>query len=202
MFSYSCADYDHDFFLFHARIQIALLLNMLKSAINVAQWVHHKHNQQRQAASPMPHIRCCGTSLVASCTTCYAAYDYWSMCQTVRYYGPDWLGTRTTRAALRTVRSIGSWRDPTEHLMGASRGPNLVGPERLNCYAIGTTASADPRGIFPPAHDWDGSPFKVIRHSTRRATLPFGGAGLSSGSVRWRTRKRTTAGGPGGVMDT
>jgi hypothetical protein len=29
---------------------------------------------------------------------------------------------------------------------------------------------------FPPAHHWDGSPGKVIRHSTRLATRPFGGA--------------------------
>ncbi len=35
-----------------------------------------------------------------------------------------------------------------------------------------------------------------------RATRPFGGAGLSSSLVRWRTRKRTTAGGPSGAMDT
>jgi hypothetical protein len=34
----------------------------------------------------------------------------------------------TTWAALR---SIGSSRDATEHLMGARRGPDLVGPERL-----------------------------------------------------------------------
>jgi hypothetical protein len=58
---------------------------------------------------------------------------------------------RTTWAALR---SIGSWRDSTEHPMGASRGPDLVGPGRLTCYAIGTTASADPRGIFLPPYDW------------------------------------------------
>jgi hypothetical protein len=52
---------------------------------------------------------------------------------------------RTTWAALR---SIGSWRDSTEHLMGVSHGPDPVGPGRLTCYAIGTTASADSRGIF------------------------------------------------------
>jgi hypothetical protein len=56
--------------------------------------------------------------------------------------------------------------------MGASREPDLVGPGRLSCYAIGTTASADPRGIFLPAQHWDGSPGKVIRHSTQlRAQL-------------------------------
>jgi hypothetical protein len=101
---------------------------------------------------------------------------------------------RTTRAALR---SIGSSRDSTKHLMGARCGPDLVGPGRLTCYAIGTMTSAEPWGIFLPAHHWpgDGSTGKVIRHLTCRATRPFGGAGPSSGSVRWRTRKRTTAGG-------
>ena len=94
----------------------------------------------------------------------------------------------TTWAALR---SIGSWRDSTKGLTGASRGPHLVGPGRLTCYAIGTTASADPRGIFLPAQHWDGSPGKVIRHSTRQAARSFGGAG-----------SRTTAGGPIGAMDT
>jgi hypothetical protein len=114
---------------------------------------------------------------------------YWSMC------GPD--GT-LLRAGLAWV-FIGPYgpcsRNSTEHLMGDSRGPDLVGPGRLTCYAIGTTASAEPRGILLPAHHWDGSPGKIIRHSTRRATRPFGGAGPRSGSVRWRTRKRTTAGG-------
>ncbi len=81
---------------------------------------------------------------------------------------------RTTRAALP---SIGSSRDSTEHLMGASSGPDLVRPGRLTCYAIGTTASADPPGIFLPAHHWDRSPGKVIRHLTRRATRSFWGAG-------------------------
>ncbi len=79
-------------------------------------------------------------------------------------------GTTLTWAALR---SIGSWRDSVKGLTGASCGPDLVGPGRLTCYSIGTTASADPRGIILPAHDWDGSPVKVIRHSTRRATLPW-----------------------------
>jgi hypothetical protein len=91
---------------------------------------------------------------------------------------------RTARAALRSI-GLGSWRDSTKGLTGASCGPDLVGPGRLTCYAIGTTASADPRGIFLSAHHWpgDGSPGKVIRHSTRRATLPIEGAGPSSGSV-------------------
>jgi hypothetical protein len=85
---------------------------------------------------------------------------------------------RTARAALR---STGSSRDSTKGLTGSSCGPDLVGPGRLTCYAIGTTASADPRGIsLPVYHHWDGSPGKVIRHSTRRAMRPFGGAGPST----------------------
>ncbi len=40
------------------------------------------------------------------------------------------------------------------------------------------------------AHHWDGTPGIFIRHSTRRAVRSFGGTGLSSGSVRSRTRKR------------
>jgi hypothetical protein len=64
-------------------------------------------------------------------------------------------------------------------------------------YGIGR-----PSGDFQPAQHWAGSPSKLFRNTTRRAAQPFGGAGLSSGSVRWRTRKRTTAGGPSGAMDT
>jgi hypothetical protein len=145
----------------------------------------------------------------------YAAYDYWSMCsrgQQVRYYGPDWLGTSWDHTA--ALRSIGSWRDSTEHLMGARRGPDQVGPGRLTCYSIGTTASAaDPRGIFyRPILGWP--PEQLIRHSTRRTPRPgpFGGAGQSSEFVRlpcgawvharWRTRKRTISGGPSGAIDT
>jgi hypothetical protein len=93
---------------------------------------------------------------------------------------------RTTRAALR---SIGSSRDTITGLTGASCGPDLVGPGRLTCCDIGTSASADPR-----------SPSKSIRHSARRAKPPLGGAGPSRGSARWRTRKRTTASGPSGAM--
>jgi hypothetical protein len=119
-----------------------------------------------------------------------------------RYATTGRIGLGLHRTTWAVLRSIGSSRDSTEHLTGDSL--DLVGPGRLTCYAIGTTASADPRGIFLPAQHWDGSPGKVIRHSTRRATRPLGGEGLSSGSVRWRTPswKRTTAGGPSGAMDT
>ncbi len=99
----------------------------------------------------------------------------------------------TTRAALR---SIGSSRDSTEHLTGAGRGPDLVGPGRLTRYAmIGTTASADPRGIFLPAHHhWDGFRGKVVRHSTRRATRPFGGAARNPSGERARAAARCAGG--------
>ena len=55
------------------------------------------------------------------------------------------------------------------------------------------------RGIFYPAHIGTGPLSQVIRHSTRRAPQPLGEAGLSSGSVSRRTRRRTEAGGPGGA---
>ncbi len=112
----------------------------------------------------------------------------------------------------------------TEHLTGASRGPDLVGRGRLTCYGIGRLSEL---GDFPPAHHRaeQGHP-----PSTRRAQRPLGGAGLRSGlvrgsrrssgtrpagqrypsgerarSVRGRTRKRTTACGPSGfsgALDT
>jgi hypothetical protein len=106
--------------------------------------------------------------------------------QPVRYYGPEWLCPVGLHGITRaTLCSIGSWRDATEHFAEASRGPDLVGPGRLTCYAIGTTASAsDPRGIF-----YRPILIEVIRHSTRRAPRPFGAAGPSSGSVRRRARK-------------
>ncbi len=118
--------------------------------------------------------------------------------------GPDRRGTswdHTGRAPQHRILE-GLYRAPHGSQPRTGRGPDLVGSGRLTCYAIGTPASADPRGIFLPARHWDGSPGKVIRHSTRRAARPFGGAGLSSGSVRWRTRKRTDAGGPSGAKDT
>ncbi len=55
------------------------------------------------------------------------------------------------------------------------------------------------RGIFYPAHIGTGPLSQVTRHSTRRAPRPLGEAGLSSGSVSRRTRRRTEAGGPGGA---
>jgi hypothetical protein len=140
--------------------------------------------------------------------SCYAAYDYCSMCGPagrLQRAGLAWDFYWTTWAALRSIR-VGSRWDYIEGLTGASRGPDLVGPGRLTFkllrhrdYGIGR-----PSGIFPPAHHWDGYPSKVVRHLTRRATRPFrvGGAGLSSGLLRWRTRKRTDAGGPSGAMDT
>ncbi len=113
--------------------------------------------------------------------------------------GRNGLGLHGT--TLAALRSIGFWRDSINGLTGASCGPDLVGPGRLSGQrhppALGGFSSK-----FPPAHSWDGYPGKVIRHSTRRATRPFGGAGLSRGSVYWRTQKRTTAGGPSGATDT
>ncbi len=63
----------------------------------------------------------------------------------------------------------------------------------------GPAAPAATRGIFYPAHIGTGPLSQVIRHLTRRAPRPLGEAGLSSGSVSPRTRRRTEAGGPGGA---
>jgi hypothetical protein len=114
----------------------------------------------------------------------------------------------TGRIGLGLHRTMG--RAPQHRILeGLYQGTHwsqlLAGPRRTwttdllrhRDYSIGR-----PSGDFPPAHHWDGSPGKVIRHSTSRATRPFGGAGLSSGSVRWRIRKRSDAGGPSGAMDT
>ncbi len=132
---------------------------------------------------------------------CFAAYDYWSMC------GPNgtllWAGLARDFIGPHGPRSAAS--DPRGTYQGTHWSQLRAGPSRTwttnllrhRDYGIGR-----PSGNFRPAHHWDRSPGKVIRHSTRRATRPFRGAGLSSGSVRWRTRKRTTAGGPSGAMDT
>ena len=47
---------------------------------------------------------------------------------------------------------------------------------RLTRYAIGTTARPH-LGDSPLGPYWDGPPGKVIRHSIRRAALPFGESG-------------------------
>ncbi len=102
---------------------------------------------------------------------------------------------KTTWAALR---SIGSWRNSIKVLTGASCGPDLVGPGRLTC-------SADPRGIshlpilgtVTQARSSTTRPYATLcHHLTPRDPR------LSSCSVRWRTQKRTDAGGPSGAMDT
>jgi hypothetical protein len=97
------------------------------------------------------------------------------------------------------ARCIAGYRmDSATSTNGASSGPDQVKPGRLMRYAIGTMARP-PLGDFPPCPYWDGPLSQVIRHSTRLAPQPFGEAGLSSGSVSRRTRRRTEAGGPGGA---
>jgi hypothetical protein len=138
---------------------------------------------------------------------CYAAYDYTSMGQTVRYsgYGPDRLGTSKDHTGRAPQHRILEGLYQGTHRSQLRAGPSRTWTTNLNLlrhrnYGIGRPS----RGNFLPAHHWDGSPGKVIRHSTRRATRAsgFGGAGPSSGSVRWRAQKRTTAGGPSGATDT
>ncbi len=70
-------------------------------------------------------------------------------------------------------------------------GPSGLG--RTNSLRHQDYCPADPRGIFLPAHFWDGSPGKVIRHSTRRArrALPHLGGGSVSRRTRSGWRRRT-----------
>ncbi len=98
-----------------------------------------------------------------------------------RYATTGRIGLGLDRTAWAVLRSIGSSRDSTEHLMGASRGPDLVGP------------AADPR-IFLPAHDddWDGSPGRVMRHSTR--PLPSPPAHRAAAQARSPAGSRSPAG--------
>ncbi len=122
--------------------------------------------------------------------------------QTVRYYGPDWLGTPWDHTGRAPQHRILEGLYQGTHRSQLRAGPTsrrtwTTSLLRHREYGIGR-----PSGGFPPAHHGDVYPSKVIRHSTRRATRPVGGAGLSSGTVRWRTRKRTDAGGPSGAMDT
>jgi hypothetical protein len=104
------------------------------------------------------HIRLAETRLRAG--------SAWDMCETAR----------------DTLRSPGSWRDSAADLAGSCCGLYQRGFGQLTRYAIEATASADPRGIFyrPIMGRF---PETVTRHSTRRARRPFGGAGLSRGSV-------------------
>jgi hypothetical protein len=91
------------------------------------------------------------------------------------------------------LRSIGSSRDSVEGLTGASCGPDLVGPGRQTCYAIGTTASADPRGIF---HRPSIGPVPLARSSATRPAGLRNLAGQRLGALedseaddRWRTKR-------------
>jgi hypothetical protein len=120
--------------------------------------------------------------------------------QTVRYYsGRIGLGLhRTTWAALR---SIGSSRDSTKGLAGARRGPDLVGPGRLTCYPIGTTASGDPRGFST------GPLLGRLPEQGHPPPDPPGYATLRESGPEQRlgaleTRKWTDAGRPRGAMGT
>ena len=135
---------------------------------------------------------------------CVAAYDYWSMCGlagTLLRAGSarDFMGPLGPRSAT-DLEGLYQGTHRSQQRTGTRRTwtTNLL---RHRDYGIDRQHSGD----SPPAHIGTAPPSKVIRHSTRRAPLPSGvrgTAGPSSGSVGWRTRKRTTAGGPGGATDT
>ena len=63
--------------------------------------------------------------------------------------------------------------DSKEYYRSRTQRAEPRGPGRLTRYAIGTTARPH-LGDSPLGPYWDGPPGKVIRHSIRQATLPFG----------------------------
>ena len=63
--------------------------------------------------------------------------------------------------------------DSKEYYRSRTQRAEPRGPGRLTRYAIGTTAQPH-LGDSPLGPYWDGPPGKVIRHSIRQATLPFG----------------------------
>ncbi len=63
--------------------------------------------------------------------------------------------------------------DSKEYYRSRMQRAEPRGPGRLTRYAIGTTARPH-LGDSTLGPYWDGPPGKVIRHSIRQATLPFG----------------------------
>ncbi len=109
--------------------------------------------------------------------------------------GAAWVFYWTTKYVLR---SAGFWRNSSTSTNGAGSGQDQVKSGRLNALRHRDYGPAATRGILDRPN-WDGPLSQVIRHSTRRAPQPFRGAGLSSESVSWRTRRRTDACGACGV---
>jgi hypothetical protein len=112
----------------------------------------------------------------------------------MRNYRPDRHGSSTTgrRGTCSAALGIGGTLGPPESAADRTKWARTTN----SLYGL---RPGRPSGDFPPGPHWDGPLGKVILHSTRQAARSFGGAGLSSGSVRWRTQKRTEAGGPSGA---
>jgi hypothetical protein len=69
-----------------------------------------------------------------------------------------------------------AYGDSKEYYRSRMQRADPRGPGRLTRFAIGTTARQH-LGDSPPGPYWDGPSGKVIRHSIRQATLPFGESG-------------------------
>jgi hypothetical protein len=162
----------------------------------------YKHRKNRTDGPSAPEGRRTGSRRallqlprLARPEGCYAAYTAIGLCagQTVRYYGPDGLGTSWDRTGRAPQHRILEGLDRAPHASGSrpragptpsrSRGPDLVC--RTWCYAIGTAASADPRGVFLPAHSC-----RVRSSATRPAGLrdPSGAQAALSSSQGYDTR--------------
>jgi hypothetical protein len=88
--------------------------------------------------------------------------------------------------------------DSKEYYRSRTQRTEPRGPGRLTRYAIGTTARPH-LGILHSAHIGTGPRARSYGTRSARQRYPSGRAGLSSGSVRRRTRRRTEAGGPCGA---
>ncbi len=103
-----------------------------------------------------------------------------------------------TRDVLRRWASAGLYN---EYHQIRRRRTRPSGPGRTNLLGtIGTTARPTLGGFSCLPIIGTDPLVMVIRHSIRLAARSFGGAGLNSGSARWRTQERTEAGGPSGAM--
>ncbi len=100
----------------------------------------------------------------------------------------------TTIYVLRSWASAGLYNEYHQSLRRRTR-PSGPGLTNLLCHR--DYGPADPRGIFLPAHDWDGSPGKVMRHSIRRAAIlrgsgpeqRLGALEDSEADGSWRTKR-------------
>jgi hypothetical protein len=160
-----------------------------------------KYNRTKNLRTDSQRRRGEGPACAAPCTAAPTSppggvYQYirlWSMCE---------LDGTLLRAG-RACDFMGQHGPSSAVPEDLHQGPHgsLPRTRRLTCYAIGTTASADPRWIF----HW---PIIGTGPQARSSAIDPPGAA----TLRWsgpeqrlgarRTRKRTTAGGPSGALDT